>query len=131
MNCMRIVALLGLVPRLPVVPAAALAATATVAALAGPVGCKKDEPKLGAAECARINDHLVDLAVKEVLSEQPKLPEGVAGAGITAEDLKKELTKDPRNANIVADCEKSYTKPVYDCMMQATTTKTATACAPQ
>ena len=92
------------------------------------LACKKDEPKLSPAQCTQINDHLVDLAVKEVLAEKPA--DGV-GDPITADALKKELAKDPRNANVAAGCEQSYTRATFDCMMAATTTKAAEACQPQ
>jgi hypothetical protein len=86
--------------------------------------CKKQEPRLTAAECATINSHLVDLAMTEVLAERAPIEH----RAVAIDDLKKELAKDPRVMNLTEGCAGNYPRWAYDCMMQAATTSAAVAC---
>lgn len=79
-------------------------------------GAAKRAGQLSEAECKRLTEHVMDLLVNEALQAMGG-PEGVDKEA--ANRLRKDMKNDVALKKKAMDCEKTYSREDYNCIMKA------------
>ena len=109
-------------------PAPSSAPTSPKPANDQPATTKPDPNKLTKAECDKLFNHFLDVAVDDMMKKNSPAGMSEAERAKQSQPIRSALKASADFSKKSAECEKEYTRPEYDCMMKSTTEKEFDEC---